>query len=295
MEDHTQWMGDDNQDGAARLENEEDGNEDNEEDAAHDDEEEEVENIEVEDRSTPLTVAMRDPHFQELLMNNISIGARAGDRWKSKLAQLEIDLRTLLYDAPSHEPEENYLRVALDLLEMKARHRWSDSSVDNLFRWLKKRFPKDNSCAGSLNEAKKIVSPLDLPHTKYHACINDCIIYWNEHADETTCPVCKADRYKRGTKKAPRKVVWYFPLRHRLLGVRFPLGYAGLISRYLDPNKKIFSGIKSHDCHVMMTQILLVAIRGIMEPHVRQILTGLYHFFDIITQNSISVKKLGRL
>src|SRR6266480_4317686 len=32
-----------------------------------------------------------------------------------------------------------------------------------------------------------------------------------------------------------------------------------------------------------------------MEPHVRQTLTGLYHFFDVITQKSISVKKLGRL
>jgi hypothetical protein len=88
--------------------------------------------------------------------------------------------------------------------------------VDDLFRWLKKCLPKDNTCAGSLNEAKKIVFPLDLPHTKYHACFNDCIIYRNEHADETTCPVCEADRYKRGTNKAPRKVVWYFPLRHRL-------------------------------------------------------------------------------
>jgi hypothetical protein len=68
-----------------------------------------------------------------------------------------------------------------------------------------------------------------------------------------------------------------------LLGVRFPLGYAGLIRRYLDPNKKIFSGMKSHDCHIMMTQILPVAIRGIMEPHVRQTLTGLCHFFDVIT------------
>jgi hypothetical protein len=149
-------------------------------------------------------------------MNNISTGARAGDRRKSKLAQLEIDSRTPLYDAPGREPEENRLRVALDLLEMKARHGWSDSSIDDLFQWLKKRFSKDNTCAGSLNEAKKIVCPLHLPHTKYHACVNDCIIYRNEHVDKTTCLVCEADRYKRGTKKAPRKVVWYFPLWHHL-------------------------------------------------------------------------------
>jgi hypothetical protein len=148
-------------------------------------------------------------------MNNISTGAKAGDRRKSNLAQLEIDLRTPLYDTPSRELEENHLRVALDLLEMKARHRWSDLTMDDLFRWLKKCFLKDNTCASSLNEAKKIMCPLNLSHTKYHACVNDCIIYQNEHVDETTCPVCKADRYKRGTRKAHRKVVWYFPLMQR--------------------------------------------------------------------------------
>ena len=74
-----------------------------------------------------------------------------------------------------------------------------------------------------------------------------------------------------------------------------PFGYSGLISRYLDPDKKIFSGMKSHDCHVMMTQILPVAIRGIMEPHVRETLTGLYNFFNVITRKSISMKKLARL
>ncbi|KAK1609673.1 hypothetical protein QYE76_033346 [Lolium multiflorum] len=80
-----------------------------------------------------------------------------------------------------------------------------------------------------------------------------------------------------------------------LLEVKFPLGYAGLIRRWLDPTKKIFSGMKSHDCHVMMTQILPVAIRGIMEPHVRATLTDLCNVFDVITRKSITVKKLGRL
>ena len=53
--------------------------------------------------------------------------------------------------------------------------------------------------------------------------------------------------------------------------------------------------MKSHDCHVMMTQIIPVAIRGIMELHVRETLTGLCNFFDVITRKSISVKKLARL
>ena len=45
-----------------------------------------------------------------------------------------------------------------------------------------------------------------------------------------------------------------------LLGVKLPYGYAGKISRYLDPAKQKFSGMMSHDCHVLMTQILLVCL-----------------------------------
>ena len=75
-------------------------------------------------------------------------------------------------------------------------------------------------------------------------------------------------------------------------GNQISSGYYGKISRFLDTKKKRFSGMKSHDCHVMMTQILPVAIRGIMDKHVRDTLTGLYNFFDISSRKSISVKQL---
>ena len=76
-----------------------------------------------------------------------------------------------------------------------------------------------------------------------------------------------------------------------LLGVKVPHGYSGKISRYLDVAKKRFSGMKSHDCHVLMTQILPVAIRGIMDEHVRETLFGLCNFFDVISRKSIGVKR----
>jgi hypothetical protein len=50
-----------------------------------------------------------------------------------------------------------------------------------------------------------------------------------------------------------------------LIGVKVSSSYYGKISRYLDTKKKRFNGMKSHDCHVMMTQILPVALRGIMD------------------------------
>ncbi|KAK1613543.1 hypothetical protein QYE76_019060 [Lolium multiflorum] len=236
MEGHTQWMSDDGDDDIDGDDDGDDdgGDDDNEgdgEDAPHDngdeveedgahvdgDQEGQEEHAADEDmsRNTPLTAAVQDRHVQELLLSNTSTDPKIAGRRKAKLDQLEVDSRTPLYDA-ARGTEESRLRYALDIMEMKAKHKWTDTSVDELFGYLKIHFPKDNTCAGSLQEAKKIVCPLDLPHQKYHACISDCVIYQNEHANLDTCPQCGESRYKRGTRKSPRKVVWYFPLTPRL-------------------------------------------------------------------------------
>src|SRR4051812_25629398 len=80
-----------------------------------------------------------------------------------------------------------------------------------------------------------------------------------------------------------------------LLGIKLPYSFAGKISRYLDSAKQRFSGIKSHDCHVLMTQLLPVAMRGIMDDHVRETLFGLCNFFDVISRKSVGVRQLRRL
>ena len=497
---------------------------------------------------------VRDPYVQELLLKQTS-NARAAAREKAKLAQLEKDAVTPLYEGC--RPDDTRLNVTLKAMEMKAKHKLSDASFDDMMAFWHDRLPEGNTCPTSIEDAKKIVCPLDLPHVRYHVCINDCIIYRGEDAEKTTCPVCGVSRYKKG-KKAPRKVVWYFPITPRLqryfadpkeaklmrwhaerkkpgdddddpekdellthpsdasqwkaldlefpefggdsrnirlgastdglnpfgsqssthstwpvfvwmynlppwlcmkkkyiqmsmliqgpkqpgtdinlylgllkeelatlwesgantydaiaqdyftmraalvttvqdypgcgyisgqviqgfcacvrcmdntsylqlekdpgsstflgirkelhggrttpddqeddddhesettqgrrkgkkfkkneyycppscftlsqdeikqffkclLGVKFPYGYAGKISRYLDEAKQRFSGMKSHDCAVLMTQVLLVALRGIMDEHVRETLFGLCKFFDVISRKSIGVNQLGRL
>ena len=107
------------------------------------------------------------------------------------------------------------MHVTLKTMQMKTKHGWTDASYDEMMAFWHDRLPKGNKCPTSIEEAKKVVCPLDLPHVRYHACINDCIIYRGEDAERTICPVCKATRYKQG-KKAPRKVVWYFPITPRL-------------------------------------------------------------------------------
>src|SRR3954471_7717360 len=89
--------------------------------------------------------------------------------------------------------------------------------------------PGENVLPSSTYEAKKVICPLGLEVQKIHACINDCIMYREEHEDRNECPVCGALRYKirrdddpgdvEGEppgKRVPTKVMWYAPIIPRL-------------------------------------------------------------------------------
>ena len=99
------------------------------------------------------------------------------EREEAKLAQLELDSKTPLYDGC--RPEDTRLSLTLNLLKTKAKNKWTDASLDVHLKFLHGSFPEGNVCPTSIEEAKKIACPLDLPHIRYHACINDCIIYQN--------------------------------------------------------------------------------------------------------------------
>ena len=162
---------------------------------------------------TPLISALRDSHVQDLLLKETS-NARAAAREKGKLAQMEIDGMTPLF--PGCRPQDTCLHVTLEALKMKTQNKWTDSSFNENMKFWHDRLPEGNTLPSSIKEAKKVVCPLDLPHEKYHACINDCVMYRGEYKDKTTCPKCGHGRYKSRHKKVPRKVVWYFPLTPRL-------------------------------------------------------------------------------
>jgi hypothetical protein len=118
------------------------------------------------------------------------------------LAQLEADSVTQLY--PGCDPEHTCLNVTLKLQDIKAKCKFNDTSLSANLQYLNQVFPNNYLLPRSIIEAKKIVCPLDLPHIRYHACINDCIIYRNENKEKLECPVCKMPRYKRGGKPIRR-------------------------------------------------------------------------------------------
>src|SRR5579859_3206800 len=62
--------------------------------------------------------------------------------------------------------------------------------------------------------------------------------------------------------------------------LKVPSGYCGNLKRLVNIKDLKFniSSIKAYDCHVMMTQLLLVALRGILHDKVREPIIKLCSF-----------------
>nr|AAX96803.1 transposon protein, putative, CACTA, En/Spm sub-class [Oryza sativa Japonica Group]ABA92794.1 transposon protein, putative, CACTA, En/Spm sub-class [Oryza sativa Japonica Group] len=69
-----------------------------------------------------------------------------------------------------------------------------------------------------------------------------------------------------------------------LKDIKVPSGYSARISKYVKLDDLKLVGMKSHDCHVLITQILPVAIRGILPLKVCHTIQRLCAFFNAIGQ-----------
>ena len=79
-----------------------------------------------------------------------------------------------------------------------------------------------------------------------------------------------------------------------LNSIKVPLGYSSNIKRLPNMKEKKFAHAKSHDCHVLMTQLLPVALRGILPPNVRATIIKLCAFLNAISQKAIDPMSLIR-
>jgi hypothetical protein len=76
--------------------------------------------------------------------------------------------------------------------------------------------------------------------------------------------------------------------------LKVPSGYSSNFKRLVSvKDKKVnFNLMKSHDCHVLMTAFLPVALRGIETELVRDTVTSLCLFFNAIEQKVIDEETL---
>ena len=80
-----------------------------------------------------------------------------------------------------------------------------------------------------------------------------------------------------------------------LNNIKVPSRFSSNIKRIINVHEKKFLNLKSHDYHVLMTQLLPVSLRGILPPHVRLATVKLYAFPNAISQKAINPDELATL
>ncbi|XP_074266937.1 uncharacterized protein LOC141590230 [Silene latifolia] len=80
-----------------------------------------------------------------------------------------------------------------------------------------------------------------------------------------------------------------------LARVKVPDGYSSNISSLVSMENLKLMGLKSHDCHVLLQQLLPVAIRSILPKNVRYAITRLCLFFNAIFEKVVNPKDLDAL
>lgn len=80
-----------------------------------------------------------------------------------------------------------------------------------------------------------------------------------------------------------------------LNSMKVPSGYSSNIKGIINMKQKKFTNLKAHDCHMLMTQLLPVALRGVLPENVRLPLVKLCAFLNAISQKAIDPSKLSKL
>jgi len=92
------------------------------------------------------------------------------------------------------------LRFVLELLTLKAKHNWSDSSFSYILAMLAWLLLKPNKVPANTYREKKLVCPFTMGVERIHACLNHCILYRGDtFKDLDKCPVYSTNRYKNNT------------------------------------------------------------------------------------------------
>lgn len=77
--------------------------------------------------------------------------------------------------------------------------------------------------------------------------------------------------------------------------IKVPDGYSSNISRCVNVAKTNLSGLKSHDCHILMQQLLPVALRGLLPDDVTSVLFDLCGYFRELNAKVLYRDQLEKL
>ena len=80
-----------------------------------------------------------------------------------------------------------------------------------------------------------------------------------------------------------------------LKSIKVPIGYSSSIRNLVSMKDLKLQGLKSHDYHVLMQQLLSIAIRCVLPKHVKEAMIRLCFFFNLLCSSVVDVSTLEKL
>jgi len=151
----------------------------------------------------------------------------------------------------------------------------------------------------------EVRSSIDVMHVTKNLCVN-LLGFLGVYGKSKDTPEAREDQqrmkdpYHRHTDKGrlssyaltkAEKEIFFECLR----SIKVPAGFSSNIKGIINMAEKKFQNLKSHDCHVIMTQLLPVALRGLLPENVRVPIVKLCAFLNAISQKVIDHASLERL
>jgi hypothetical protein len=80
-----------------------------------------------------------------------------------------------------------------------------------------------------------------------------------------------------------------------LHGIKVPTGLSTNIKHLVSMSELKMSDYNTHDCHIMLSLFLAIAIRAVNHPYLKMVITRTCHFFIAISKKVIDVSELDEL
>ncbi|WVY89454.1 hypothetical protein V8G54_034968 [Vigna mungo] len=216
----------------------------------------------TEERNPPLKLSGSDI-FRQVENINVTFGRGIhldgrGKRYREEVKQWKK--RSIFFELPYWE--SNLLRHNLDFMHIEK------NVFDNIMYILLNEKPKSKDNLNARKDLKEMGIRQDLwPHDngRYHLALFSLT---------------------RDTKKLFLK---------NLKNVLVPDGYSSNISRCVDEVQHKILGLKIHDCHIIMEQLLPLAIRNLLPNHVTATFVEFCSFFKVLCSKSLNIQELEKL
>jgi hypothetical protein len=124
--------------------------------------------------------------------------------------------------------EATKVSFIVKMFQLKCMFGCSNACLEFVLHLFLLILPDGHCLPDSMDKIHKVVRDLGLNYEKIDACYNDCVLFREAYVDLDNCPKCGESRWKKyknaeavgsssGSKKrAPRKILRYFPLTPRL-------------------------------------------------------------------------------